>query len=387
MTTFKIPGGREKDVPLTEAKMESLTYWAQRIGDTLNKGEARNPDRDKRLLQALHAEIARREGGGGAAPQSQASREPARPAQSTGSQLAERKADELAGSYTKPEQVTAMLRDAQKIAHLVTPQTSCGALPEGCCIASSVVLVDVENDTYSVGSTLALDKTALDKISAAAGLDWDPERSCRLDNGRNPHYVHYRAVCYVRNFDGTTRTLTGNVEIDLREGAGGVAEMKPGELAIARKFILRLAESKAMNRAIRRLGIASSYKRAELEKPFVVAKIMFTGQTEDPKLRALFAGKIADSFTGGRAALYAGERHPTPALPAQSHPQQPGHEPPPVGQTAADDDDFSSDYPDEDAPQQLPESTGAAAVVPGGAPKDAVPANPAPAAGQSEMKL
>jgi hypothetical protein len=381
---FKIPGGRERDVPLAEAKMESLTYWAQRIGTALDRGESRFPDRDKKLHAALCAEIARREGGGQQAP---AQSQQQAPAIGGGTAIATTKADELAGSYTKPEQVTAMLRAAQKIAHLVTPQTSCGALPEGCCIASSVVLVDVDNDTYGVGGgDIALDKTALDKISAAAGIDWDPVLSCRLDNGRNPHYVHYRAVGYVRNFDGTRRTLPGNVEIDLRDGASGVAEMKPGELAIARKFILRLAESKAMNRAIRRLGIASSYTRRELDKPFVVTKIMFTGQTDDPKLRTLFAGKIADAFTGGHAALYSGERHPTPAM----HPQTralppaptPGHEPPPVGQSAGDDD--WGDYPDE--PEQLPASTGAVPVSELAQPGEGATAVPV-AGEQTGMKL
>lgn len=364
MADFKIPGGDHKGAPLAQAPMVTLTYWAERIGNNINKNESQNPTRDKALHQALCSEIARREGGGkqeqkapAGAANTQGSAAPAQGASNT--QIVARKPDELAGSYSKPADATQMMRNAQAVGHLVTPQTACPELPQGCVIATSLVWIDPDTETYGIphkdSSKRGLDKTALAKISAAAGIDWDSVLCGRLDNGRDPHYVHYRAVGHVRNFDGTPRTEVGQVEQDLRDGSDEASGCTDKELPIRRKFILRHAESKAMNRVIRRLGVRTSYERSELTRPFIIVKIMFTGQTDDPKLREMFASKIADKFLGGHQQLYPGARHATPGLP--SHTMQ--HEPPPVGESAQDDDDFS-DYPDE---PQLPQTTQGSAAV------------------------
>lgn len=278
--------------------------------------------------------------------------------------------DRLRGFETNPGMIEEKLRVAAKEFHLVTPATSCGQLPEGCAVAFSPVLIDVEHETYAIpgSSGRGLAKVALDRISQAAGISWAPEMCARLDDGSDPHYCHYRVVGRVRHFDGTTVVIQGEKEMDVREGSPqiesliaksakkaqrenkalsdadarrigrGKAENQIREL---RLHILSHAETKARLRAIRSLGIRTSYEESELEHPFVVARIQFTGKSEDPELRRMFAEKTADAFLGATTALYAGAPR---ALPAQTQghapppPALPQHAPPPVGRMADDDD-------------------------------------------------
>jgi hypothetical protein len=254
------------------------------------------------------------------------------------------------GNFRDPQRATDALRHASQAAHLVAPAPVCGSLPEGCALALAAVQVDVDTETYAIpgGNKLGLGKTALDKIAGAAGVSWVPDQSRRLDDGSDPHYCHYKAVGRVRDFDGTVRVIQGEVEIDARDGS---AQGSAKELAQVRKFILRHAESKAKNRAIRSLGVRTSYTEAELRKPFVVAKVQFTGESSDPEIRKMFAAKTADAFLGSHAALYGGR--PEPALPPAEKPDG-THPPPPVGSVAPSDTDIPAEGeelpPDDDTP-------------------------------------
>jgi hypothetical protein len=88
-----------------------------------------------------------------------------------------------------------------------------------------------------------------------------------------------------------------------------------------------------MNRAIRRLGIRTSYEQTDLAKPFLVARIMFTGQTDDPELKRLFAEKTFDAFHRSTSSLYARGEQPRSAAPAlaQGSPDYRPYTLPPVG--------------------------------------------------------
>src|SRR5690606_16446462 len=196
-------------------------------------------------------------------------------------------------------------------------------------------------EVYKVGDNVGLSGVTLAKIGAAVGVDWDPNESRRLDDGSDPHYCHFRAVCRVRSFDGSIRTVPGEVEIDAREGSPLVDEIRTKAAARAkkdgksndggasqilelRKFLLRHAESKAQNRAIAKAaGIKRSYKAAELDKPFAVLRMVWTGESDDPETKRIFAAKTADAMLGGARALY-GQREPVRQLTE-------GHAPPPVG--------------------------------------------------------
>jgi len=101
-----------------------------------------------------------------------------------------------------------------------------------------------------------------------------------------------------------------------------------------RLHILAHAESKAKLRATRSIGIRSSYTREELARPFVVAKLMFTGQSDDADIRRMFAAKRADAMLGGHRALYG-----VPPVPAALPAARRYVSAPPVGSTRYDDDD------------------------------------------------
>lgn len=234
--------------------------------------------------------------------------------------------------------ITQALEEAAQHYHLVSPATSVGQLPEGCGIAMSTVLIDPDpknGEVYPIKGSdkLGLHKTALEKIAAAAGISWDSAQSRRLDDGSHPHYCAYRAVGTYRSFDGTEVQILGTKQLDLREGSDQAKEAGRG-LPTQRQFILEHAESKARLRAVRSIGVRTGYTREELKKPFVVARMTWTGESADPELRRAFALKQADAMLGGVRALYGHGANPVPSGPALPGPTPP----PPVG-TVRDLDD------------------------------------------------
>lgn len=282
----------------------------------------------------------------------------------------------IVGSVSNAQVLNARLEAANKAFHLVAPQTAAGSLPEGCDVVISAVMIDEARDTYPIpgSSDRGLSKIALDKIASAAGISWDSRLSGRLDNGSEPRYCHYRAVGHIRNFDGTARTIIAEKEIDTRDGSPFVQAtieksarkakeeakkkgqtlseseaMRMGRQAAEnqirelRLHILSHAETKARLRAVRSLGVRTSYKSDELKKPFVVASLAFTGRTNDPALRREFALATQKAMFGANTALYgqdAGavatiQHAPAPVM--QSAP--PLHAPPPVGAGGYEEDD------------------------------------------------
>ncbi|MFZ5896785.1 MAG: hypothetical protein ACOY0T_37360 [Myxococcota bacterium] len=395
MAGFVIPGGKNKGLPIEQAEVSDLDYWFRRISEELQKDpNKQSANRDRALCKALSGELTRRKNGG----QKVAAPSPKTQALATADNAA---TQVLAGSWNDVRVVDAELRKAQESMHLVSPATVCGSLPEGCEVAISVVYIDSNSDdVYPVGGgKKGLSGHALKRIRPAAGIDWDTERSGRLDNGKEPLYVHYRAVGWVLDFDGTPRRVSGEVELDLRENSPQVDAMRArskegsnfeSQLRDTRLFILRHAETKAKLRAICDLGVKRSYTDAELQKPFAVARLMATGRTNDPVLREKFAIMNFERMLNRGAALYG--RPPTPALPQHAPPQasEPsefaGHAAPPVG--AVDDDGDAPPYGyDEDEPLEAEgESVPDAKSSPSAAPPPAA-AQPQATPTQASMKL
>lgn len=264
----------------------------------------------------------------------------------------------IAGSYTKPAAITEMLNWVQDNAHLISPGFACARLPEGCSLAVSVVYLDPKADAHDVGmGKVGLLKHALTKIAAAAGIRFDPVASGRIDDGSEPYYVHWRAVGAWRHLDGSILPIVGDKEMDLREESAQVERIykqsKDPEKQIRemRAFIMGHAQSKAELRAIRKaLGIRS-YTPDELQKPFVVVNLAFTGHSDDPQIRRENAAAIRASMLGGAQALFGPPPEPqgmqlpamptAPALPMPSAASG-AHAPPPVHATRADEDDVES---------------------------------------------
>jgi hypothetical protein len=284
---------------------------------------------------------------------------------------------------TEPDAITKRIAELFKRYHVVTPATEIDHVPAGFGVSVSFVTVDKNTgwngpgEAYKVGKKVGLSKAKLEQIWAAAGGEWIPHLTGRLDNGREPRYCHYRAVGVVKNFDGTSRTVSGEAEIDARDGSPlieeiiekakrraersdddddyggppgegdepkrkGKPEASPGanQILELRKFLLRHAESKAKNRAIASMGVKRSYNPAELNKPFAVVKLVFTGHSDDPALKEKLALMSAEAALRGSQALYGA---PVMALP----PARSGHEPPPVG-AGETGDDVSGEFIDDD---------------------------------------
>jgi hypothetical protein len=86
-----------------------------------------------------------------------------------------------------------------------------------------------------------------------------------------------------------------------------------------------------MERAIRAFGLKSNYSMEELHKPFVTARLMFTGRSADPELRRIFAKQIAQNALDSGRMLFA---------PSASMPRPPALPPPAIDATpSADDED------------------------------------------------
>lgn len=349
-SSFKIPGGREKDVPIDEAQDSSLDFWSGKIRDALvanpNKQYA---DRDRALLGALEAEMARRTGGAAPGSGPHAAPAPATPRAAANREDSQKAIDLYSGSHDDAKGATQALAQLQEIGHLVSPAPACGTLPDGTAVVISAIQVDAPNETFPLpDGKRGLGKVPLCKIAGALGVSWSPE-SGRLDDGSDPRFVHYRAVGYIRQFDGTMRQIIGEKVMDLRIGSaqceayekrakdkaarsGGKVGDWESQIRDMRLFILEHAETKAQLRAIRSLGLRSSYAESELQKPFFAAKLQFTGRSDDPELRRMFAEKIAESMMGATRQLYG-------APPAQQRRQvieTRGYSPPPVGNVTAD---------------------------------------------------
>ena len=336
MTEHTIPGGPNKGTALPAADDKTIKYWIDRKQNELAEDpNGRFAAASKAWVDAARAELERRKAGG----QQQA------PAPTTALQKAPAPAaiQTLGASMNDAAAVTAKLVELATSYHLVTAASHVDSMPPGCGINLSYVTVNPDEkagEVYAVGGgKLGLSAVTLSKIGAAAGVSWDPEKSGRLDDGSHPHYCHFRAVGKTRNFDGSWRTLTGEVEIDARDESPQIDEIRQkaaareagkdyrgkrdggaSQILELRKFLLRHAERKAKSRAIADLGLKRSYTADELKKPFAVANLMFTGETDDPDLKRAFAHKIADSFLGASAALYGAPVAPRRELVARSAP-------------------------------------------------------------------
>lgn len=278
------------------------------------------------------------------------------------------------GSFDSGARANEILQAASEQFHLVSPASSVGSLPEGCEVATSFVRVDRENETYDVGGgKRGLAKVALDRIASAAGVSWDPIASCRLDDGSDPYYCLFRAVGTMRGFDGSPVTITGTKEMDLRPRSPQLdaieARAKEGkssekQIREMRLHILGHAESKARLRAIRSIGLRTSYDDKDLKKPFLVARLVFTGRTEDPTLEREFALMRAHAMLGSVSALYG--TSPAPQLVAAPPVQRmsSGVRPPPVGRSVDIDED---DIPEpRRSPPPPPARSAAPAAPPSG---------------------
>jgi len=224
---------------------------------------------------------------------------------------------QITGTYHDGAELDAKLTAASSRAHLISPFSSLGSLPAGFGVRLCAVRVDIRTETYPIpgSNKIGLSKVALDRIGHALGLSWDPQMSGRLDDGRDPRYCRYRAVGSYLGSDGIRHIVSAEKEMDMRAGSPTVEGLEAkakakgksaeGQVREQLAHIVSHAETKARLRAIRSMGIRTAYDEAELDKPFVAACVMFTGQTDDPELARAFALMIARNALNGAAMLFA----------------------------------------------------------------------------------
>lgn len=281
------------------------------------------------------------------------------------------------GMYRTIEEVQKAFVAASKSGNLLAPMARVDYVPDLHSLSLRIVNLELSEhggDLYQDSDSRGKDEwslsgRALDKIAAAAGISWDVVLSGRLDDRSDPLYCHYRAVGWVVDFDGTRRQISGEKEIDFRDGSPQIAKMKPGAVSRASAFILPLAESKAKNRAIRHaLSVKSKYSMEELRRPFVVPKLVFTGEgCTDPEIKRMIAERIVDRAMGVQQQIY-GPSHSNgyniPSLQAVPQDHGMGRVPPPpirqrIGQAPAPidiDDDPFPEAPTRDAAAGAPQA-------------------------------
>lgn len=370
--SYTIPGGPRKGTELEAAEVSDLNFWIDRTKKTI----AEDPNgqfvaKNKAWLTAAEAELARRASGGTVAQKPP-------PAGAVPPEEATRAIALYSGAHDDAKRATQALQKLQEIGHLISPAPACGTLPIGTAIAISAVMVDAENETFPIAGgqgdpKLGIGKVPMYKFASALGINWSSE-SRRIDDRSDACYVYFVAVGYVRNFDGSWMRITGEKVMDLRDGSPQLAGMQDqteskfrrehdkweangkkgaepkvgdwkSQVRDIRLRILEHAETKAKLRAIRSLGMRSSYTKAELSKPFFIARLQFTGHSDDPAIKQMFATRIADAMLGGSQMLYGRQE---PSARNDSAPL-PYVKPPPIdahGESLNDEDGVSVDDDD-----------------------------------------
>lgn len=252
-----------------------------------------------------------------------------------------------------PENWTRDIEQYEQKKYNVLAPRSLGPLPAFHTPRLEIVMIDANKESGDVyqlpGGKWGLSKVALDRISQAAGISWIPDQCGRVDDGSDSNIIRYKAVGRIKDLSGTWRTILGEKEVDLLaledELTASVPERewilkKPAadrpaiiekeirkEMVQYRKHRLARAQSGAMNRAIRAaLALRSSYTIAELSRPFVLPKVLFTPDASDPETKRFL---LADA-TGNVGLLYGGAGRAVAELPPAPILEAPEDDEPPV---------------------------------------------------------
>lgn len=194
-------------------------------------------------------------------------------------------------------------------------------------------------DVFKVGSkkvgnnfedVLSLSKTAVLRLSTAAGIVWNWAETRVLSASKD--YILYQAVGAMRKPSGEWIPLKATKEIDLEvveaetydanletarklkpEQRDGLAPEDWAEAKTRKNMIqwrknkLMRAETGAMLRVVRALlSVKHQYSAAELKKPFAVPTVDFSPDYSDPEVRKAMAeaGIRATSDLFGQAAVH-----------------------------------------------------------------------------------
>ena len=159
-----------------------------------------------------------------------------------------------------------------------------------------VYTLEGEKDNPDPKDKVGLTKQGLQALAQLAGVDWPVCE--RTDDGKTRNVCSYKVRASVVDADGSTRTEPATYDLDLTDEGERAKKImsgkypKPKQLAQQRANITQLCETGAKSRAIRAiLGIASSYRRGDLSKPFIVLKLNYIIDTTNPMVQAMLVAK------------------------------------------------------------------------------------------------
>ena len=215
-----------------------------------------------------------------------------------------------------PQELRQELSRYRNDAHILSimGQTTIDRFPIGLQPSIRFVHIDLNTkvgqvyEPFEKKGWLRLTAAGLDKLAQVAGVQF--VKSERTDDRTDPHFCEYQVEVKLLDIDGSWRTVIASRAVNLRDGSPEVVRMSDKELARARQNICALAESKARNRCYRPiLGIQAEYTPQDLEKPFVVVRMV--PDTSDPEVKRM----LLASQLGLEKYLFA-------ALPTTTVPEQ-----------------------------------------------------------------
>lgn len=231
---------------------------------------------------------------------------------------------------TTPSQYRDALSKWSSHYNILTPFTDVSGIAPSFGIIASVVKIDADQthgEVYSgttptgakgmpflkgqpgtPGEELALAKIGLRKIAECGGISTS---TVRTDPRTIPHYWEFKATASYRGLDGTVITREATFEWDLRDGSDRLKGWTAQQITEGRKNGLRNCEARAINAAIRECGcgIKQKYTRAELERPFVVIRVAFQPDMNDPAVKQAVTMRALE----GTSTLYQGTTRELPA--------------------------------------------------------------------------
>jgi len=203
-------------------------------------------------------------------------------------------------------------------------------------------LRDKKDGTLNPLKKVRITKQGLNKLTNTAGLIWSPSQSHPITDRSDKTYVAYRAVGGIRRPDGQPLFYAATYDMDLKlekeklldkyEGQadnvipntnppklwrGEKSHAEYVEYCVKRDMFqkrtnaLKLCESGAKNRVIREvLGLKNAYTIAELQKPFVMARIIFQPDYTDKEV----SRRLLDAHLAALTGIYGLPEPTTPGF-------------------------------------------------------------------------
>lgn len=232
-------------------------------------------------------------------------------------------------ALSKVEDFNAWYDQMKDAAFIVSPLAHLDSIPSIYQISRRIVKLDpnpqgsdvYKSNLFHKGDEVSPTKVGLLKIMTAAGASM--KSSTRTDERTHPYLVEFHVVIKARDFDGMWREFGGTKQLDLRDKSPDAASMTEKELPQARKNIVPLCETKALERAIRGyFQLPHKYSQKELAaKPFICPVLVLNAdhpQVQAKMIESHLSGGATDKLFGAETRelkQVEGKRFETAALP------------------------------------------------------------------------